>query len=109
MSARSAQSLLCPFCGGRVRPVENRASSPPSITGQIGQALLADVAFWFFALVFVAFFLWSFVAGAVLTLLACIALGLWYRLQPKRIAYRCEACSTVVTYQEIISPHEPAA
>jgi hypothetical protein len=109
MSGSSTPRLLCPSCGGEVRPVRERRSLPQSVLTHLGNGLIADLVFWVFAIAIFAFFVWSFAAGATLVLLAGIALGFWFRKNPSRIAYRCEACNTVVTYQEVIALHEPAA
>ena len=89
----------------RVGAAEPRARS---VLNRIADALASEVLFWFLAAAFAGIFLWSFAAGAALVGLVILVGGAWYKWEPNRAAYRCNACQTVLTYQEVIPPHERA-
>jgi hypothetical protein len=99
------KEMICPFCHGRVTRVV-KARPPVGWRARIGQALLADIFFWCVAVVLVAVSFWSFLAGVLLFALVAMV---WFRWEPHRAAYRCEACQSVLTYQEVKRVHTDAA
>lgn len=108
MNVRSSNRLLCPFCGAAVTRVRAGESRPRSVMARIGDALISEILFWPIALVIAVVFLWSFLAAAVLIALGIVAFAVWYKWEPRRAAYRCEVCQSVLTYKEVIAPHEHA-
>jgi hypothetical protein len=108
MNLHSSNRLLCPLCGAAVTRVRAVESQPRSVMARIGDALISEILFWPSALVIAGAFLWSFLAGVALIALGIAACAVWYKWEPWRAAYRCEACQSVLTYQEVIAPHERA-
>ena len=104
MQPREPNSLVCPFCEGSVNRV-TETRRPTRLAERIGQVLAAELVFWFFVASAVAISFWSFLAGVLLLILI---VSVWFRWEPRRAAYRCNACQTVLTYAEVKHAHKPA-
>jgi hypothetical protein len=89
--------MNCPFCGGRVQRVV-QSERPGTWRARVGQALVADVLFWFAAALFLSLAFWNLAVAVLGFVLAAVAMFKWH---PHRFAYRCTACQTVLTYREV--------
>ena len=90
-------SMSCPFCGGRVQRVV-QSERPSTWRARVAAALIADFVFWLVAISLLVLAFWSPAATILGFVFVSVAIFIWH---PRRFAYRCDACQTVLSYREV--------